>query len=496
MRTNIAVAILTGVLALTSACVENKLTPAVESPPPPEQSASPAEQTASLLEQPDQIPGAWDIKTPQNLPPLNEALSRKVPGHLVYGLYSWAGEYMKYRDDIKAVGWRSMRIAGPFHDSIMTALSEDGMTTMVGLDNWVLDPVKGADRTRYDSDEAFITDYRDKIDAFITRYGPSGTFMKEHPEPPPREIVDIELWNEPNFQYMIPPDGRPQPDIEAAREKLYARMLPEIYQSIKARHPDVNIIAFATGGMSAGDLRFIKNVHALNPEVANSYDTLSTHPYVRPAAPEANAVHPWGSYSISRNLRIIRDTLMKFGRENTPIWFTEIGWPLLPEDGGFYPAARPQECVTPLLQAAYVCRTYAMALRLNVERVHIMFITDADHFNAGFFTKQTKEWRPAAKAVQTMIAVMPDPKLTGSVHDGEDGCYIYTYLADAQKESTPDNTVIMAWNVRGPKTVELTGLAAKVIVTDMLGSSQIRASDQGNLSVLIGPYPVYIQPAL
>lgn len=448
-----------------------------------------------LLAQPDHIPGKWDLKTPQNFPPMEAALQRRVPGRLVYGLYTWANEYLKFRDDIRKVGWPSIRIAGPFHDDAMTALAEDNATTMVTVGNWLLDPVNNANRTDYESDEALIRDYTDKLNTFLSRYGPGGSFLSEHPELPHHPIIDIELWNEPNFQYLIPPDDSPWEAMEAKRESLYAKILPKLYSATKARHPEANIIGFAAGGMSAGDLRFIQHVHELNSTVATSYDVLSTHPYVRPAAPEANSVQPWGSYSISRNLNIIRETLGKYGRADAPIWYTEIGWPLLQKDGGLFPAAKPDQCVPPLFQAAYVCRTYALALRLNVERVHIMYVTDADHFNAGFFEKESKAWRPSATAVQTMIRTMPNPKLLGSISDGVDGYYAYIFQPDSSENDDKARTVIMAWNVTGPKTVQLQDLPQQITVTDMLGTEKSFAAKDGTLSLDIGPYPVYITAA-
>ena len=447
-----------------------------------------------LLAQPARVPGKWEIETPQDFPPLGK-FRRTEPGRNVYGLYAWAGEYLGRRADINRVGWPSIRIAGPFGDDIMAALSEDGKTTMVTVGNWLLDPARGADRTDYESDQALIDDYIAKIDAFVSRYGPGGTFLKEHPELPQRPIVDVELWNEPNFQYLIPPDGRPWQEMETEREKLYAKILPAVYSAIKARHPGINLVGFATGGMSGGDVRFIQNVHDINPAVARSYDTLSTHPYVRPAAPEASAVHSWGSYSIARQLARIRAVLKQHDRAGTPIWYTEIGWPILKEEGGHFATSKPRECVPPLFQAAYVVRTYALALRLGIDRVHIMYVTDADGFNAGFFDKETGKWRPSAKAAQTMISILPSPRLVDALSDGPGGTYAYAYLADETLGDTPANRVVMAWNVGGPKTFLLRDLPGKVAVTDMLGTTETRATDNGTLALDIGPFPIYIHPA-
>ena len=49
--------------------------------------------------------------------------------------------------------------------------------------------------------------------------------------------------------------------------------------------------------------------------------------------------------------------------------------------------------VTPLLQAAYVCRMYALTMRLGVRETDIMYISDADKYNAALeeTARQVKE---------------------------------------------------------------------------------------------------------
>lgn len=446
--------------------------------------------TSSLLTQPETLSGVDSLEPAQPLPPFEVALARKVPGRLVYGLYCWAGEYHKYRKSIQEIGWPSFRFAGPFDDRIMKAVAEDGGVSMVTLSNRLLEPGRGKDRTHFESDEAMLEAYLTKVDGFITRYGAGGSFFDDHPDTPVVPIVDVELWNEPNFQYLIPPDGRSQTELEAAREALYAKLLTTVYPAIKARHPEANIIAFATGGMSAGDLRFIKHVHALDAGIGECYDVLSTHPYVRPAAPEANSLQPWGSYSIARGLAYIRNVMRKAGSEDKPIWYTEIGWPISHEDGGRYGTPAHKKFVSPDLQAAYVCRTYALALRLGVERVHIMFASDTDGFNGGFFLKDGT-WRPSATAVQTMIQMMPNPKLIEALSDGEGGLYAYRYGADSDHADTPDNEVVMLWHVQGPSTYELAASPSARVLTDMLGQ-RIEIPAHVSVSIPIGPCPVYV----
>jgi hypothetical protein len=256
----------------------------------------------------------------------------------------------------------------------------------------------------------------------------------------------------------------------------------------------VTVIGFGAGGASAGDLRFIRNVLAKDPKAAKSFDALSTHPYVPPAPPEADAVRSWGSYSVAKSLDAIRKNLTEYKIADKPIWYTEVGWPISKADGGYFPT-KGEDFVSPLLQAAYVCRLYAYAVRLGVERVHIMFATDTDNFNAGFFLRDGK-WRPSATAVATMIQLIPSPRLESALSDGADGYYAYAFYRASvpRTETAGDARVIMAWNVAGPKTVEipLAGRGKPVLV-DMLGGEKPLEAKGGKVTVEVGPLPIYIR---
>jgi len=441
--------------------------------------------------QPTKIPGKWKLVEPQ-FPPLASILKRKPSALPVYGLYSWCGEYRDYRDDIKKVGWKAIRIGGPMDDKAMTMFCEDGVEVMKTLGVRV--HTENRNRSAYDSDEAFLKDNMAGVVAFMERYGPGGTFFRENPGLPKRPITDIEVWNEPNFQYMIPPrEGVARPVVEREREALYAKVLPLAYKTLKARWPTTNVVSFGAGGASKGDIRFIKNVHAASPAVAKSYDTLSTHPYQPPIAPEAFYIKPWGGYDTASSLKEIRDILAEHGRPDAPIWYTEVGWPISKTHGGRFDDRPGKVYVSPLLQAAYVIRQYALTIRLGVERCHIMFASDSDGFNGGFFTRGDKLWRPSAYAVQTMISLMPNPRLTGAVSDGKDGYFAYTFEPDTRPigdRRAMDFT--MAWNVAGLKNVALPCQAATAMVVDMFGHRKTVKSADGKISIEIGPCPVYV----
>ena len=196
--------------------------------------------------QPEKIPGDWK-PVPFKTISLDEVIARPLQERPVYGLYSWCWEYRTHRESVKKVGWRTVRIAGPFDDETMAMLCEDDMEVMKTLGARDISPtVEFLNRSNYASDEAFLTAYLAGIDRFLSRYGPGGTFFKDHPNVPVRPVVHVEILNEPNFQYMIPPrEGTPRPVVEAEREALYAKVLPAAYKTIKAKWPDVTVLAIA-----------------------------------------------------------------------------------------------------------------------------------------------------------------------------------------------------------------------------------------------------------
>lgn len=428
----------------------------------------------------------------QPWPPLKEILAAPGPDLPPYGIYSWADEYDLAAEEINKMGIRSIRISGPWknRESAMRKLAENNMEvlyTLSGRSHY--GDLKKIWRPAYETDEAFVEDYAKGVKMFVETYGPNGSFYKKEGLKSPLAVVEI--WNEPNFQYMIP-DRKPREEVEAEREALYPKVLRAGYDAVKSVAPDLAVAGFAAGGASYGDFRFIRNVHENDAQIQDYYDILTTHPYTQGAPPEAYKVKSWGKYSIAQTLANLKEALS--GKlDNKPVWYTEHGWRFGQKHGGRFPTDKltPDQIVTPDLQAAYVMRTYLLALRLGVGRVHVMHLHDTDNYNGGFMDRETLEWRPLAHATKHLTTTLPNPKLIGAIADGEDNQYIYRFQADHKQPNSEE--VIVAWTVAEPKKVSIPIEGKQVTVFDLIGNERSMEVKDGQVELEIGPYPLYLK---
>ena len=469
-------------------------------------------RTPPPLQQPTVIPGSWRLPERSALPPLERIIAAPRTPRPVYAFYCWAEEYRRRHAVLREIGWRNFRLSGPITDEVMRLFVEDDvevMFTIAARDPFPAPSALGwrwRNRSDFESDEAFIVAYVADVQKVLRRYGPNGTFFREHPALPHRPLRHIEIFNEPNLFYLDRPlaekglrppkgDTKARQEQDRVRQQLYALLLPRAYRAIKAEWPEVKVVGFGTSGGGGADVPFVRGVHAASPEVAGSYDIFSTHPYAPPVAPEVERVQPFGSYSAAGSLAKLRSILAEQGVTDRPVWWTEWNWSVDPESGGRLAPTRDDSenrSVSLELQAAYLVRGYLLALRVGVERLAYMSLVDTDGVNSGILIPgDPPVWRPSAYALKTLLALMPHPRLLGAGCDGVDGVYGYNY------ESAPGagaDTQVW-WAVAGPRSVTVPWTSSsEVEVISMLGErTPIRAQD-GVLKIEIGPLPVYLRP--
>ena len=425
-----------------------------------------------LLSQPEVGGKRCHTNKPQVFPPIDEIVARGRGEVPIYGIYCWGIDYDQFRDAITGIGFRNIRTGGRgYTDDMFAKMNEDGLAQM---------RTSGRGRGAYDTDEEFVKGNVDMALETLRRYGPGGSYFKEHPEVPYTPLMAIEVFNEPNFGYMIPDKSPIERKIE-----LYTQVQIAVYRAVKKEFPTVKVVGFGAGGASAADMGFVRGCIAYNPEVVDCMDVFSTHPYVDPRPPMT--YFDWlPEHSIASANKILRDLFAEHGRPDLPFWYTELGWFIPPSLGGRFDTCHQGNSL--MEQAAYNVQVYLLGLRLGVERITTMYIMDTDNCNPGF-VNYDGSWRPAAHATKQLIELLPDPRLVGAVYDGED-CQTYAWRFESEQAG---EEVTVVFTASDPKTVELPWSAPTARVTDMLGTTVTVEAKDGKLTLDAGIYPLYVR---
>ncbi|GEM_PF-2885111 len=443
------------------------------------------------VSQPESDTGDWKF-TPQTFPPIESIAAQKPDSIPLYGCFSWGEQYTQFRKEIKEVGWTSYRLSGPPNDEALVNAIEDGLPLLVTLQTGKTRQEFRKERVRdyYKSDEEFIQAYLAVLDEFCGKYGPGGSLFQKRPELAKNPVKYIELWSEPNDHRLIA-NGPDKKEIDAHRQSLYAKLLKEAYAFIKKKYPAVMVVGFAASGRD--DQRFIEKVHACDPAVANSYDIVSTHPY-SDAPPMAERIQ--GFYSVTKAWTGIQKILAKNGSSGKPLWYSEVGWPILQSEGGKFPEQKYHPSISVWLAAANVIKMYTLASRLGVQRVFIISVTDAptddDQYNYGFFDSKTREWRPSAYAAQQMIRLLPKPRIQTVISEETGGLYAYQFKCDWTKTDTKE--VIIAWQEQKKGELSVAIPAGRKIskVLNLLGGEEKFSVKDGKVQFAGGPLPSYL----
>lgn len=113
----------------------------------------------------------------------------------------------------------------------------------------------------------------------------------------------IELWNEENISGFWK-------DPNASN---YVAMCKKAYKAIKEADPSIRV---AFGGTAGWAHDYIRECYEAGGK--DCFDIINVHPYSYPRPAD-------GSWET--NIKLLRETMAKYGDEKKPIWFTEVGWP-------------------------------------------------------------------------------------------------------------------------------------------------------------------------
>lgn len=218
--------------------------------------------------------------------------------------------------------------AWAFDDQVAGALAAQELTWLPILDYtapWA-QSIAGQDHSPPRTDG----DYAAYAAAFAARYGPGGSFWREHPQLTPQPVTTIEIWNEPdNGEFWAPsPDPGGYADLYLA-----ARV------AIDAVNPGIRVVI---GGLTR-PTEFLPAMLQARPALRGHIDGVAIHPYGVPAV-------------VVSKIRAARATLVSLGMAAVPLYVTEFGWTTQPPRAIAYVNAhrRPGFILTTLTQLGHL----------------------------------------------------------------------------------------------------------------------------------------------
>ncbi len=352
--------------------------------------------------------------------------------------------------------------------------------------------------------------WKKSVEAAVKKYGRNGLFWKDHPELPPHPVKYYEILGETNIDSYTPPPG-------INSDKYYFEFLKDAYTIIKSIDPSAYVIAFGTAGGNIGTwfgisyysqfdyeykpgmkmkfygwLRFIENVNNLGGY--KYYDAIGLDCYSQPYGPDYKG-------NIVKALIVLRESMKKYGIEQKPVWFTEVGYPMKYRNDKYeYDDQK---------QADFTLRLYGLCASHGVEHVqsfHVLdFSQEGDPTSMmrlfGFFDKNG-EVRKQGQALKTMISLLPEPRLLKTISDGQDNYYAYvfrgagnkkvTMLWVANEETYKDNGILKY--KKPEKSVEkiIQVKDKNALLVDIFGNRSPLEVNKGKAKVKVSPAPVFI----
>lgn len=226
-----------------------------------------------------------------------------------------------------------------------------------------------------------------------------------------------QIWNEPNLiaetNGIIDPAG-------------FLPLLKAAYQAIKAEDPEALVVfpGLAPCSLMIPDYAmdnawYLESILRMNGgEAANYFDVLGVHPYGAANPPDTywpgrlSDLPAWATAPefYFRGAERSRRVLADLGFGDTPIWFTEMGWPV----GEYNPVWGYGRWITDDLQRQYIVRAFEiMRTEWDWVDVAFVFILNAEEYGGtsgnpfiGFsLIRADRQPRPAFVAMSEMSGV-------------------------------------------------------------------------------------------
>ncbi|HEX8646007.1 MAG TPA: hypothetical protein VF715_03840 [Thermoleophilaceae bacterium] len=151
------------------------------------------------------------------------------------------------------------------------------------------------------------SDYAAFVGELVKRYGPAGTFWKEHPELPKRPLRDWQIWNEPTLSDHWWRTGSWYPK----EAKRYGALLRASSRAAKKVDKGARIVMAGLTNNAWGALHQLYK----GAGVRGAFDVAAVHMF------------PGKWRNVAVIVKRIRAELDEHGDRKLPIWVTEMTWP-------------------------------------------------------------------------------------------------------------------------------------------------------------------------
>ena len=265
------------------------------------------------------------------LPAASGEAAAKVPKDF-FGLVQWDPPDAKDAQQMRAIKVRTMRLffnwraiepqQGVYRwpDDLVATLAENGIRpvfTIQTAPEWATgDPNPGSPPIAAPALRA----WQEFLKRTVGRYGPQGSFWRQHPEVPKMAVKAWQVWNEPNLPKSFAQAGTFPPMLVKDAPEVYANLVEASDRAIGKADPHAQVVL---AGLLGNPNRTTQSKMAPEkfldrfldvPGITKHFDAVGLHPY----APTVK--------SYRRIVTKIRGVLRRGGAGKKDLWLDEVGW--------------------------------------------------------------------------------------------------------------------------------------------------------------------------
>ncbi|WP_164716252.1 S-layer homology domain-containing protein [Paenibacillus whitsoniae] len=281
-----------------------------------------------------------------------------------------------------------------------------------------------------------------------------------------------------------------EPDLKGTNPAALAMTIKSNHESLKAVDSRNMLVEPALGGTEPASMTWLENFYKSDgqngAQVKNYFDVLDVHPYVKNHEGSLPGLIPGAPEMLIGKIKEIQALKAKYGDQNKPVIFTELGWSTY--NGSGY--LRQVDRVT---QGNYLARAYMHAIAGGIKRMHWYDFqddgtdsTNLEH-NLGMI-----DWygvpKPSYYAYYTLAKVLKDAQYIGVKANVDHPYYGYEYWDEGKNQY-----ITSLWAAdESTKTATFQTQDTGLTVVGIDGSYSYLPVSGGMASLTISGTPVFI----